>query len=583
MFDSSPLELRCSLPELTQALAAGEIIKIENGHWISQGFFSRLVSWYRREGHANLSHLFQTINGLLNEVESGKTSLEGRQVYQLGKALYKRCRKASSPEHKCFSSGLLTRVTSLYYRSHSSSPYSEVAYQKVLEAAEKWQKNDPLYYHKALTDNDKNRLRQVSKYSRFVDVIMGCESERNQFFRWTIRHKNNADAFVLFRNTAEKLIDSNLSTRIGYYGGNDLQIQSMNGKTTLTLKINGVDQNILDESQQFTLKNNYILTVGEMLRVFKDRQNIIGNLEYFPGVGVVNFNPKRLGAYIPATNSYDWIDLSKEDWFKQLPPNETITFAEASERFENENGTKLQCDGTQWVATIYATTDNLEPDATGNHAYLQIAIPSQDGNFHLYNFGKFTADYPMTADEKRKVAFESVDAIIMYPDENMFNLDRLEEGISWLLTPEEGLSRMSSIKKDIQRVRDKNIAFQLFNGNCIFWCFHKMHRYMTKEEMRRLAGVKFIDANPKGYLGYLWRIFRLLPSGFLETSLNWLSAQFGANNVYVITKKNGNRVEKGLLKQVPWKPEEEFPHPGAFVARKKRRRELNHDFKEIII
>jgi len=574
MFDSSPLELRSTLPQLKQALDAGEIIKIEKGHWISQGFFSRLVSWYRGEGHFNLFLLINTINGLFNEVETGKSILDVVECRYVGKALHKRCRNASSVEHKSSLSDLKARVISLYYRTHACGVSSEVAYQRVLEAAVKWQRNDPLYRDKQLTENDKLRLKQISKYSEFVAFIVSNESERKRFFQWTIRHKNNADAFVIFRNTAEKFINSSLSTRIGFYGGDDLKIQQEGKEKVLTLTIDGIHQNILDGSQHYTLKNDYTLSVDQMLQVFKDRQSIIGNLEYFPGVGVVNFNPNCLGAYIPATNSYEFIDLSKEDWFKQLPPNETITHAQASERFEDENGNKLICDGTQWVATIYATTDNLEPDATGNHAYLQIAVPTVDGHYNIYNFGKFAEYYPVTSEEKRKVAMEPVDAIIMYPDENMFNLDRLEEGISWLLTPGEGLSRMTSVKKDIQRARDKNIAFQLFNGNCIFWCFHKMHRYVTERDMRRLAGVKFIDGKPSGFLGYIWRIFKIMPSGILEPSMNWLAAKFGANNVYVITKKNGSQVEIGLLKKVPWNPAEEFPHPGAFVARKKSRREL---------
>lgn len=575
MFDSSPLELRRSLPELTQALAAGEIIKIENGHWITQGIISRLVSWYKGESHANLTRLIDKINDLLNEVETGQSTLDYDDVYYVGKALHKRCLKALAFEHKCALTSLKTRVISLYHRTHSDRAVSEVSYHRILEEAQKWQRSDPLYRHKDLTEKDKMRLREVCKYNKFVDLLMNNEMERKRFFQWTIRHRNYPDAFVLFRNTAEKLMNANLSTRIGRYGGKDLKVQRAGDVTILTLKINGIDRNILDGSKLYTLKNDYVLSVDAMFQIYKDRETTIGNLEFFPGAGIFNFNPKRLGAYIPATNSYEMIDLSREDWYEQLPPCECITYAEASERFENEHGDKLNCDGTRWIATIYATTDKLVPDATGNHAYLQIAVPDGDGHYRLYNFGKFTEEYPITSDEKRKIAFEPVDAIIMYPDENMFNLDRLEEGISWLLTPEEGISRMASIKKDIQRVRQKNIAFQLFNGNCIFWCFHKMHRFLTDQDMRRLAGVRFIDANPSGSLGYLWKVFRVLPSSILEPALNWLTAKFGANTVYVVTKKNGTRVEKGLLKKVPWNPQEEFPHPGAFVVRKKERRELN--------
>jgi hypothetical protein len=572
MFDSPTQEIRNSLPDLTRAFSAGQTIKVENGHWKVLGFFSRFVSWIKRESVSNLHQVITVINTLFDEVETGNSTLNVGHCRQAGKALYRRCRKAKPALLKLASADLKGRLLALYYRKHPPQEFNPASYQKILDAVNHWQSKNPLFSHCHLTDTDKIRLKEASCYPRFVQHLLNNKMERQRFFRWTIRHRNHCEPYILFRSTAEKLTDCNLSARIGYYGGEDLKVLTIDQRKLLTLRINGHDCNILDGHLFYTLEKDYRLSVDEILGIFRDRQTVIGNLEYFKNEGITNFNPKRLGPYNPETDHYDMIDLNSERWWEQLRPIETITAEEASRRFEDSEGNTIHCDGINWVATISATTDSLQVDATGNHAYFQMAIPTGDGHYRVYVFGKFTEVYPVTAEEKKKVAVEPVDAVIMYPDENIFNLDRFTESISWVLPPSEGISRMLSIRKDLQRVRDKNIAFQLFNGNCIMWCFHKMHRYVNEAEKRRLAGVRFVDAAPSGKLGYLWTIFRTIPTSWLEPSLNWFIRQLGGEKVFIVTKKNGSRVEKGLLKQVPWNPEAEFPHPGAFAIRKRDRK-----------
>lgn len=572
MYDSTPLVLRSSLGELTQALAAGKTIKIENGHWVSLGLFSRIVSFFKREESHHLHRLITSVNQLFDEIETGRSLLNSEQCETLGKALYARCRNAKPNDLKLAAADLNGRILSVYYRIHQKSEMDQALYDKILNAAETWLNKDILFSHLSLTQTEKNRLKEVACYPKFAEHLFNNKMERKRFFRWTIRHKNTCESYILFRSTTEKLTQATLSNRIGYYGGTGLKVMQEGNDKILTLRINGMDCDIRDGSRQYTLSNNYTLSVNEMFSIFEQRQTVIGNLEYFPGVGIVNWNPKRLGRFNPATKLYDMIDLNLERWWEQLPPVATITNAEASEMFEDQDGNKIPCDGSRWIVSIYATTDSLEVDATGNHAYLQIAVPTGDGHYNLYPFGKFTEEYPITASEKKKVAVEPMDAVIMYPEENIFNLDRYEEGISWALTPEEGISRMNSIRKDIQRVRQKNIVFQLFNDNCIIWCFLKMHRYVTEEQKRFLAGVRFLEATPSGFLGYVWEIFRCIPEFFLEPTLNYLMGKIGGEKVVSIIKKNGRRLEKGLLKRVPWKSTAAFPHPGAFVIRKRNRK-----------
>jgi hypothetical protein len=280
----------------------------------------------------------------------------------------------------------------------------------------------------------------------------------------------------------------------------------------------------------------------------------MGNLEFFPA-GICNWNPKKLGAYNPATEQYAIDHLELEDWWEWFPWMEQISIQNAAERYEEA------CDGIQWVFTIKASREKPSMSPQGTHSYLEVAIPNGWG-YNIYYFGKFsTARFPQTFLESFNCITAVMPAAVCYPDENIFYFHREHIGYSSLATPVEGKNLMRSIRKDITNAMNGNLFFQLINENCCKWVWKKLRKHLGEERIPNLFSMPFLDVEMEGKLGGLFQRLRQMPPKKQKKILTFLFFLAGGYRKKKVVKKDGSTRKIGIFHHAAWKPDGDFLHP----------------------
>lgn len=536
--------------------------------------FSFGVFYWFRKRHTILDTKLQ---GAIRELELAEKKPNDPQLLMArlasAKALKKEAKKNGSSRLINSIEILKSRILSLQYRldiHQRAQPADTNLFNQLKKAAEIWKLNEKLIKVKDLSDGDIDQLKELCTYPKFAKHLLKSESERASFFNWCIRAGNKASPYVEFIGMAKRLLECNLSMRIGSFGGSDLQICTSGNSKDLLLPFEGKLHSVLDDNLEIAFKGNYKLKIHQILQIFQDRNFTVGNLEYFPHEGICNWNPKKLGWYNADTKLYEMINLANEvqNWWEQLKPMEMITKEQASLRFEDFAGKKLSCDGVHWVGSLISRTDYHLPDAEGNHAYVQFAVPDGNGNYRLYDFGKFTDWFPQTMRQRLDFIAKPVKGTITYPDENRFRLDRDVESVSFLFSPAEGVNRMNSIRKDLLNVRQGNHYFEVLHNNCILWACKKLK--LSKEQIHKMCGINIMEGSPRGALGKIWTFLKLCPGSIHRVFLSTLFVLIGARGSVVVLGKCGKHKVRCLMNDPPWAPGAIRPHPTALLIKKRK-------------
>ena len=409
---------------------------------------------------------------------------------------------------------LKIRTLSLKYRLGScySDKYAKQLtanaqlYEELKPLAEDWKKTQIVYKTQALTSKQNQQLEILTQYPGFATLARDNAILRKKFFAWALLEGNNVDVFVQFSKTVDKIIDVGLSKRIGRYGGQDLQIEEVeiNNKLykDLTLPFEFKRESILDETHTVTLVNNYKLSIQDIFKIFEDRAFRAGNVEYFGnGKGISNWNVNEWGAYHPAKNDYERIDVNDPEGLKKVPFSEIITEEEAKARFVDEHGKKLVFEPADWIFTIVAKNEHMDARLTGAHTMLCIAVPLENGTRGLCYISKFLWDFPVFEKEKIKyirIGFDTLRAALQMPDENFYQIGRDSVEISYRATEGQARKILKSIAKDKSNSEKGSFHFQIFISNCTHWVFEKLRTLIPATEGHKIAAMHIWDTKPQG-------------------------------------------------------------------------------------
>lgn len=449
-------------------------------------------------------------------------------------------------------------------------------YEDLKTHAETWIKTQIVFKTKELTPKQIEQLETLTRYPKFAVIVKDDEILRHKFFDWALLANNNVDAFVQYPKTVEKIIDVGLSERIGRYGGNDLQIEEVKQDEKLykelTLPFEGKRENILDGKHVVTLSHEYKLSIAEIFKIYKDREGKVGNVEYFgEGKGTINWNSHAWGPFNPAKNDYEKPDMNDSDWIKKIQFSEIITEEEAKERFEDEEGHKLQFSPDDFICTIIANNQYEDANLTGSHTRLGIAVPLGNGKRGLTEISKFSRDFPLFRNEKIRyllMAYNTVEGALQLPDENFYQIRRDEEGISFKANEAEARSILQSIGKDKLKMENKSLHFQLLTHNCTDWVFKKFKPLLSKEKSHEIAGMNMWDAKPEGFSKYIVK----LPSVVRKALFN-LSLLIIRPNIHIKKGKNGRIRKIGLhFENAPWKDGITRLHPSRIIRHKRTKK-----------
>lgn len=411
---------------------------------------------------------------------------------------------------------------------------------ELLTRARDWKERQPLIIEKELTLRETDYLCDASAYTDFCESLSRDPYLLNEFFKWVIRDGINPEVFIEYPELQRKIVSCHLNGRIGRQGGELLKVY----RNKVTLPFEGTEYNILDPRQVVTFRGNYRLTIGQIFEIFKNKGLRVGNLE-FMAEGIINWNVHRLGWWDAVMREYRVIDVDQPGWWRYLPRFTIISLEEAQKTYG------YHLDGNIWNVAATASRGNASLDFEKTHAFLEVAIPIGDGNYSIYDFGKFAYQFPGSVAESLSFFCKTVRATVAYPDENVFYTHRQKAHYSFGLISEQGFDFMAGIAKDIKRAREGNFVYQIESENCAKWSHERIEAVVGEWRMPNLFRIHLLKTEPAGPCKVIFGMIKQIPDRWQTPLLSALHLPFGAATSQRVIE-DGEVVEKSLHRHQFW-------------------------------
>ncbi|GAB4237470.1 MAG: hypothetical protein Tsb0021_17290 [Chlamydiales bacterium] len=398
------------------------------------------------------------------------------------------------------------------YRSdelQKSDHYDPDLYSQLETIAKAWKEENKKLNEKTLNDQEKSTLQEVCKYPEYTNALLGSKETQGDLFKFVIQSKNTGtesiDSFIQFRGTL-KWLGSFITKRTK---GTFKVVQNGEGIKDLQLPFEGTYRSILDSKATINMHHGYQPKLEEIITIFKGKNSQAGNVEFFApqGRGFTNFNSEKL-TYFDGTDEQK-IDLSQQEWWKQIPIAEEFSLDEIKKHFNKD------ADGKKWVISIRANRETLNKKSfEKSHAFLTIFIPKEDGSgFKGYNFGMFPKHYPESISKQVGFIGNTVPAYITL-DQSIFYDHRQFTNFSLCVSEESGKHGMSLIGNEIQRSYDNTLPYQMLSKTCVHFAQDTFNAILQKDgqETRNLLYSKPKKFEPNDPLfGTLKKVVLLAP------------------------------------------------------------------------
>lgn len=392
--------------------------------------------------------------------------------------------------------------------------------------ARSWKSNQPLL-DKAFSARELQQLENASRYPEFVASLKQSELQ-NTFFEWILRDGNESIPFIEFPEVCERIIQARLSGRIS-------GLRRI-GDKILALPFEGQYRSIMDPQLKITFRGNYTLTVEEIFEIFARKEVEVGNLEYMQD-GIVNWNIHKLAYWDADLEKHIPIDISKENWWEEMPLLETLSRKEVFKRY----GHRLKA--REWIAAPVATRGNPNLDFNETHAYLEIVIPRKEGDYAVYNFGKLATVYPANTLDRLKMLTKTVHGTIAFPDDTSYYTHRQRGFHPFVIDAKQGQQLMRKICGDIHTSRAMNLSYQIQSENCAKWVFHTLEAVLG--EVPDFFRMQLLDTEPGGVIKSVFYWIKMLPQAWQVPVLTFFHIPLGAHRTLWI-QENGEWVPKSL-------------------------------------
>lgn len=425
------------------------------------------------------------------------------------------------------------------YRQEKIHPQNpdEKLMKYLYSLAFEWKKEDPLI-SPILTAWELSQLKKTTEYPLFVDLIKNDSHLKEKFFTWVLCDRNDVIPFIEFPTIIDKLIECRLSSRIGRYPESSLRIEKRGQEKHLCLPFEGKYYSILNPKNQIEFRGKYLLTIEEIFQIFANKELDVGNLEYM-GEGICNWNIHHLAYFDAHLNQLVPIDMDLKNWWESMPPFQLLTRRQVIKKY----GILLK--PHEWVVAAVATRGRLSLDYEETHAFLEVAIPQNDGRYALYDFGKLASEYPKDALDRIAMMTKIVHATIAYPDDNIFYTQRQTGFYPFALKNREGRALMELLKEDILISRGKNMIYQIQSENCAKWVYTTLVAILGVKRVPDFFRMQLLDTEPKGPIAVLFAAIKLLPEKWQVPFLMLLHLPLGAfRRIWII--EEGKAIAKSL-------------------------------------
>ncbi len=565
-----------SFTEFNLAIKQGKSVVLkETGVWYCEGAYSRIIRRIFRLEDQRVALVAKVFNKTLDKLEkipvkfnagNGSAAPEQTQKFQqyietaktIAEMLESHKKNRNCRLEKRF---LDQKKVAMQYRIESINGGLDTLASPELQApiqdlARKWKnsKEQSFFNDKELTPSDLHKIAQTCAYPDFAKLIVADKYLQDAFFKWTLRENNDVRPFVEFPATYTRLKTAYMAGRIGRCGAHLLSVDKIvcaDGKEEkqIRLTFEGKKISILDESQEVTLKGNYKLTVKKIIDVFKSKNDEIGNLEYFPELGVTNWNAHELGWWNPEKKDFERIDLTKDDWWKDLPIFERATREQVEKRYSSSKF-PFKLEPNQWAAAAKSSRETPTLDFDRSHGYFEFCVPQSDGTYLIFNFGKFAANFPKNFFEKILFLTATAKGKFSYPDENLFYSHRQHASVPFAFSKEKGLELMKIVKEELLKARNGSVVFQFAWENCAYWPQTLLETLLGKEKdggrVPDLYHMDLLKAEPSnGFLRKMVNLINKTPKSWRPKLMTGVHTILGSWRKYHYIE-NGQRKWKSL-------------------------------------
>lgn len=425
-----------------------------------------------------------------------------------------------------------------------AEPLDQESVDYLYSRAVHWKLSHSLGGKAILSAKELMHIKKAAQYPEFINLLKRFPSLKDKFFNWILQDGNEVIPFIEFPATCERIVESRLSGRINRHDASSLRILKENIPDedvkikTLCLPFEGLFLSILDEDLKITFRGNYTLTLKEIFHVFAKKEVDVGNLEFMKE-GVVNWNLHRLGYWNADLNCYTTIDMDQNKWWEEMPVLETLNRRQLVKRF----GIDVKSHG--WIAAAVATRANPDLDFDATHAFLEVAIPFEDGAYNIYDFGKLATEYPSNLIERLMMLTKTVHAAVAYPDDSIFYTTRQRGFEPFLLNCRQGRSLMDLIRQDIRTAKDNNFIYQIESENCAKWVHSMLASVLGEKNVPDLFRMQLLDTHPKGPVAHIFSWIKRLPESWQVPVLSFLHLPLGAFRT-IWVEEEGEIVAKSL-------------------------------------
>lgn len=463
------------------------------------------------------------------------------------------------------------------------------------QLAEAWKKTE-IYANASpgLSDLDKERLNEVRRYPKFLELLLSDVNLQKRFFTWSMRNHNGVRAFIEFPATVQKVRETFMSSRFGASDGDGLAVygheqeekaekSEKDGASAairtvdIKIKYEAADKSIqtvslLDEAEEISLRNNFKLTVGKVFEIISQKATDWGDIEFCNGI-LCNWHVGKMGRWNPEKADYDLVkDLV------DLPVCKILTLDQAKVLWGKDKDGYDYADGRNSIGRNMATRRTETLDAHGTHAYRMIAIPKQDNKKNIYytayTFGKFPTTFPKEwlsgsnvisrtiykIIEYIKYFFQTQPGTIAYPDTSIYNTERQHGGTTFRMSPEESDTEIRMIQRDIKLAREGKAAYNINCHNCAIWGLEWRSRLGEERVPEDQHKATILHAEPQGLGGYLFEIIKMMSDSVREVFFNCIAWMADGYRSHIGTN-DGIEIEVSITnpKICPWKKVEINP------------------------
>lgn len=591
--------------KFTYAFESKTINCTDDGDFYEENIVVRAFRWlFRGLEDSRLNNIARVFTDKLRELEveapvSSVNLDDFKGLITVGDQISKRLAARGTLVTKAAQNVLQRHLIALEYRieykkptpsfnPHAQHDQKEVDDSALFKLASEWKKGQ-LWAGKdnELSHLDHKFLKQALQYSQFIKLIKNDTELQQQFFHWIFHDHNTVQGFIEFPAVTDKIKAHHLSDHFGYYAGEGLQVEirkSRNAKIKdYTIKYEGEDckthhsLSLLNDKKKIKLRNGYEVSLAKILDVFskKDAYNnhltICGGALHNWNVGKMGrFNPNKVKNPKEYGARFDLIDLTKAEWWKELPPGRFMRLKAAQYLCRDADGIKpLNRDG--------ATRAKKDKGIIGQHAYIMKGIPVTHKNqqgYEIHTFSRFPNKFPRNYlkcsiykiiqliyyfIEAIKIMFSPAYAEISGPDTSLFSPIRQHGGTARVLSEIDHKISMENIKQAMLKARRKGEVYNVFSSNCAMFTkeMSKGTSVENEEWFKKLYVAKFEDSEPEG----ITPAFKMMS----RDSYTKVFKTFSAGSSIDVLTPEGTTQKYSLSENLPFKEGFDYHMPASSV------------------